>query len=129
MKVFVCLAVFAFVAAAQAETPREKLRKYSDECKSVSGVSEELLTRVRNHEDVHDPKLDEHGFCILKKAGFMNEAGDIMTDTIKTKLKQNSEHPDTIDALVDKCNEKKDTPQHTASHLFTCLVDKKVHSH
>lgn len=59
----------------------------------------------------------------------MNDAGDILTDTIKTKLKENSEHPEKVDELVQKCSEKKDTPQHTASHLFSCLVEKKIHSH
>ncbi|KAJ3621106.1 hypothetical protein MTP99_003275 [Tenebrio molitor] len=125
MKLLLCLVLVALVAATYAETPREKLKQHSDACKAESGVSEESLNKVRNREEVDDPKLKEHAFCILKRAGFIDASGEFQLDHIKTKFKENSEHPDKVDALVAKCAVKKDTPQHSSADFFKCVHDNR----
>nr|AGW21644.1 NLS-YFP-THP12-CFP [Yeast integrative vector pYFP-THP12-CFP] len=107
------------------ETPREKLKQHSDACKAESGVSEESLNKVRNREEVDDPKLKEHAFCILKRAGFIDASGEFQLDHIKTKFKENSEHPEKVDDLVAKCAVKKDTPQHSSADFFKCVHDNR----
>jgi hypothetical protein len=138
MKISLYLVVVAFVAAVyvstvkidsytfyrvalQAETPQQKLRQYSDACLSVSGVSQESLRKVRNREHVDDPKLWEHAVCIVQKGEFIDSNGDFLVDNIKTKFKQDYDHPEKVDDLVAKCAVKKDTLQNTCFEFVKCI--------
>jgi hypothetical protein len=125
MKLLLCLVLVALVAATYADTGRDKVRQYSDACKAESGVSDESLNKARNGEEVDDPKLKEHAFCILKKSGFIDASGEFQVEHMKTKLKEVSEHPDKVDALVAKCAVKKDTPQHSSADFFKCVHDNR----
>jgi hypothetical protein len=123
MKLLLCLVVIGLVVAAYAETPLEKVRKHSDSCRSQSGVSDDVLARARKGENLDDPKLKENSFCALKKGGFIDTSGDFQVKTMKTKFKQNYDHPEKVDDLVAKCAVKKDTPQDSSSGFFKCLRD------
>jgi hypothetical protein len=143
MKLLLCLALIALVAAnpvstlckrffcifycdaVQANTRSERLQEYSDACKAETGISEETLTKVRNGEEVDDPKLKEQAFCILKKSGFIDASGEFQVEHMKTKLKEVAEHPEKIDALVAKCAVKKATPQESSSNFLRCTRDNK----
>ncbi|CAH1379454.1 unnamed protein product [Tenebrio molitor] len=126
MKVFLYLVVAGLVAAAYAETPLQKVRKHSDACKRESGVSDEVLARARKGEKVDDPKLRDHGVCILKKSGFLDDNGDFQVEIIRTKLKENADHPEKVDDLVAKCAVKKDTPQESTHSFFRCLHENHL---
>lgn len=104
------------------------MRKYSAACQSESGsgVSEESRNRVRNHEYIDDPKLREHAFCMLKKAGFIDSNGDFQVEIIKTKLTENSDHPENVEQLVEKCAVKKDSPQLTSAKFVRCLHENRA---
>lgn len=94
----------------------------------MSGVSEESLNKIRNHEEVDDPKLKEHGFCILKKAGFINDSGDLNVETIRTKFNEHSDDKDGVEKIVTKCAVKKETPQDTSAHFFKCVYQNRKKS-
>jgi hypothetical protein len=125
MKFLLCLVLVALVAATYADTGRDKVRQYSDACKAESGVSDESLNKARNGEEVDDPKLKEHAFCILKKSGFIDASGEFQVEHMKTKLKEVSEHPEKIDALVAKCAVKKATPQESSDNFLRCTRDNR----
>jgi hypothetical protein len=125
MKFLLCLALVALVAATYADTGRDKVREYSDACKAETGISEETLTKVRNGEEVDDPKVKEQAFCILKKSGFIDASGEFQVEHIKTKLKEVSEHPEKVDALVAKCAVKKATPQESSDNFLRCTRDNR----
>jgi hypothetical protein len=125
MKLLLCLVFVALVAATYADIRREKVQEYSDICKTESGVSEESLTKVRNGDEVDDPKLKDHAFCILKKSGFIDASGEFQVETITKKFKEISEHPETIDALVTKCAVKKDTPEESSFQFLQCVHKKR----
>jgi hypothetical protein len=128
MKFLLCLVPVALVAATYvlADTGRDRVRQYSDACKAESGVSDESLNKARNGEEVDDPKLKEHAFCILKKSGFIDASGEFQVETIKTKLKEVAEHPEKIDAWVAKCAVKKATPQESSEDFLKCTRDNRL---
>jgi hypothetical protein len=110
----------------QAESPLLKVRKYSEPCKSESGVSEETLIKARNHEYPDDPKLEKQAFCILRKAGFIDTNGDFHVETMKTTLKENSDNPEEIDRLIAKCAVKKGSPEASSAKLFECFHKNRL---
>ncbi|KAJ3621104.1 hypothetical protein MTP99_003273 [Tenebrio molitor] len=126
MKLLLCLVLVALVAATYADTGRDKVGEYSDACKAETGISEETLTKVCNGEEVDDPKLKEHAFCILKKSGFIDASGEFQVEHIKTKLKEVAEHPEKIDALVAKRAVKKATSQESSKDFLKCTRENRL---
>ncbi|KAJ3648070.1 hypothetical protein Zmor_019906 [Zophobas morio] len=144
MKLFVCVA-FTLIVAAQVSTStlnsisasskqplqaltdeqKKKLDEVSKECKTESGVAQDLIDKARNGELVDDPKLKSQMLCVAKKANLATAAGEINLDVLKTKLKKVAADDAEVDKLVQKCAVKKDSPEETAFEAFKCLHKEK----
>ncbi|XP_068893153.1 B1 protein-like [Tenebrio molitor] len=128
MKLLICVALVAAVVTAQTLTDEQKAKwkKWREECRQETGVSEEAINRVvSNQFDVVDDKIKAHGLCFGKKAGLISESGDILIDQTKIKLKKVSVDDDEVDRIIKKCVVKKDTPEETAFQTFKCLREEK----
>jgi hypothetical protein len=128
MKLLLCLALVAAVATAQTLTDEQKAnwKKWSDECREETGVSAEGINQLRtNHFDNVDDKIKAQSLCFGRKSGLINEAGDVLADQIKIKLKRVAVDDKEVDKIANKCVVKKDTPEETAFETFKCLREQK----
>ncbi|XP_063906304.1 uncharacterized protein LOC135124984 [Zophobas morio] len=119
MKTLVCLFVVTIIATSMADNFHQKMQEYSQQCKSETGISNEALSQILRPSD--DPKRKEHIFCILKKAGFMNDDGDLLVDAIVAEYTQGGSNPEGIEKITKKCAVKKESPPETATHFIECV--------
>ncbi|RZC32677.1 B1 protein [Asbolus verrucosus] len=119
---FVCFLVIIALVAAETED-EQQVKKWREQCKARSGVSDETLQKALKNEPIDDPKFNENILCLFKKSGFMTSSGDIIVDALKNDLKENNHSDEAAEQLVQKCAVKKDTPQATAYHLSKCIHD------
>ncbi|XP_017783044.1 PREDICTED: B1 protein-like [Nicrophorus vespilloides] len=127
MKLFV-VAVFCFIAAAQAHSLTDeqlaKLKAYKADCIASSGVTPDLVEKSKKGEFADDPKLKEFLFCIGKKIGFLNDAGDFQVDVMTAKITANH-GKDAADDVVSVCTAKKESSgPETSFALAKCLYEK-----
>nr|QOL70669.1 odorant-binding protein [Callosobruchus chinensis] len=89
MKAFVVAAVICAVAvlvkAELTEEQKEKLKKHHQECLAETKVDEELVKKARQGDFTEDQKLKDHMFCVVKKIGFLDDAGEIKMDVLKVR--------------------------------------------
>nr|AXO78385.1 odorant binding protein 7 [Xylotrechus quadripes] len=128
MKFFVALvSLISVVLVAEAgltDEQKQKLIAHHKECGAQSGVDNELVTKARKGEFIDDPKLKEHLFCVAKRIGFLNEAGVIQEQLLKSKLSAALGDEALAQKLVSECAIKKDTPQDTAYETVKCYFEK-----
>ncbi|KAJ8932132.1 hypothetical protein NQ314_014913 [Rhamnusium bicolor] len=99
----------------------DKVMSYHKECLEESKVDEALALQAKNGKYVDDAKLKKHLFCVNKKIGFQNEAGDLQIDFIKSKINAIIKDDGLTNEVVNKCNIKKDTPEDTAFETLKCF--------
>ncbi|XP_063904896.1 B1 protein-like [Zophobas morio] len=127
MKAFIVLVAVAISVQALTDEQKEKIKTYHKDCAAASGVDQDLVARGRKGDFVDDPKLKEHLFCVSKKAGFQNDAGDVQTEVLKAKLNAELKDQEVTNKLVEKCAVKKATPQDTAFESFKCYYENTPH--
>ncbi|RZC40380.1 PBP GOBP domain containing protein, partial [Asbolus verrucosus] len=110
---------------ALTDEQKEKLNKVGKECREQSGVSQELVDKLRNGEYVEDAKLKAQMLCVSKKLGLADDSGNINVETLKTKVKKVVDNDAEVDEIVEKCAVKRDTPEDTAFFTFKCLRENK----
>lgn len=113
-----------FFQCLMAET-REKLEKFIDECKTETGIPEEMLTKARNGEKIDDPKIRQHALCLMKKTKMMNADGELQSDYIKERIKYAVSDEKEADRIMTECCIKKDTPLETAYATVCCFFKNK----
>nr|AXO78383.1 odorant binding protein 5 [Xylotrechus quadripes] len=128
MKFFVALvASISVVLVAEAgltDEQKQKLIAYHKECGAQSGVDKELIAKARKGDFSDDPKLKEHLFCVAKKIGSFNEAGEIQQQVLKPKITAALGDEALAQKLLDECAVKKDTPQDTVYAAVKCYYEK-----
>ncbi|XP_019866436.1 B2 protein [Aethina tumida] len=126
MKSFVVfVAVFGLTLAALSDEQRAKLKTYHEECSKESQVDQSLVEKAKAGEFTDDDGLKNHIFCVSKKLGFQNDAGEIQVGVVKEKLATVIDDPSKIDEIVKKCAVQKDTPQNTAFSTIECYYHAK----
>lgn len=110
-----------------SDEQKAKLKNYHLECIKETGVNPDLVTKARNGEFADDEKFKNHLFCVSKKVGFQNEAGDIQEDVIRTKLNAEIKDLDITNKLIAKCALKKATPAQTAYDTIVCYYNATPH--
>ncbi|XP_030764820.1 uncharacterized protein LOC115889043 [Sitophilus oryzae] len=99
----------------------KQIIKNGRECLQETGVNRELVQKTRNGIFVEDPTLKEFAFCMGKKAGFINEAGDVQIDVLRKNTLKLIKDPVVVEKLVKLCGVKKETPQETSFYASKCF--------
>lgn len=95
-----------------------------NECVTQAGVTDEQVAQVMAGNFLSDPEVKEQIFCMTKKLGFLNDAGEIQMDIIEAMIAEFV--PDAALAeKLKKCGVQKDTPQDTAFELAKCAYQAK----
>lgn len=87
-----------------------------------SRVSEDAvkLAMIGNFPD--DPAFKEHLFCMSKKVGLQNDAGEIQMNEVRSKISKYVDDPALAEKL-ENCAKQKDTPQQTAFEVAKCTYE------
>ncbi|KAJ8955677.1 hypothetical protein NQ318_008548 [Aromia moschata] len=125
---FVTVVVLASVGlvlgAGLTPEQKEKLSGHHKACLAETGVDSDLVTKARKGEFSEDPKLKEHIFCVAKKIGFVNDAGDFQKDVMKTKISAVLGDEALAEKYIAECAVSKGTPQETAFQAIKCYYEK-----
>jgi hypothetical protein len=104
MKYFLVVA-FALVATSLAKVDQERFKKARAYCETQFKTDEEVA---------------QYTFCLFKKMGFQNEAGEFQKDILRTNFLDVLTET-KIDEVLTKCTVKKATPEESALHAITCI--------
>jgi hypothetical protein len=110
---------------ALTEEDLQLLRQTSAECKTESGVSEDVIKRARKGDLEDDPKLKMQLLCIFKALEIVAESGEIEADTFKEKLTRVTNDDEESEKIVEKCTVTEDTPEDTAFEVTKCVLKDK----
>uniref|UniRef100_M3TYY8 Odorant binding protein 4 n=1 Tax=Ips typographus TaxID=55986 RepID=M3TYY8_IPSTY len=119
--IFFALVGTIFCADADlTQQQKDKLLADGKACVAETGVSTDLIQAARQGKFTEDDKLKAFSFCMSKRLGFQNDAGDIQTEVVKQKLGGALGDLGVAAQLVTKCLVPKATPQETAFESFRC---------
>nr|USH46145.1 odorant binding protein 15 [Apriona germarii] len=123
--VFTVCVLFGAVKAALDITSeqKDKLDKFRDECKAESGVDVEILKKLRDGVFSEDKKFKEFLFCVSKKTGFQNDAGDVQETVIIEKLGKALKNPAKAKELTEKCAKQNGSPSEISYKVVTCFYN------
>ncbi|XP_028141918.1 uncharacterized protein LOC114335825 [Diabrotica virgifera virgifera] len=126
MKFLVFSLVFAVYYANAAITPEqaEKIKSFHKECLPESGVNPELVQKARQGDFANDDKLKAHIFCVSKKIGFQNDAGEIQVEVLKAKVGAALEDPALAAQLIGTCAKQQANGPETAFETIKCYHEK-----
>ncbi|XP_044263054.1 B1 protein-like [Tribolium madens] len=128
MKIILCLLALASVALGKKcflADDTDKLEEFITECKTKTGVAEDILQKARNGEKSDDPKLKEHALCMMKKSEMMDDAGELQMEKIRARIKHAVSNKEEGTRIMTECAVKKDTPKVTAYEMICCLYRNK----
>ncbi|XP_017783048.1 PREDICTED: uncharacterized protein LOC108567223 [Nicrophorus vespilloides] len=126
MKLFIvlCICIAAIQANKLAEKQQENVKTYKTDCQTASGVSGDLVEKTNNGDFSGDVKLKEYFFCLSKKLGFLNEAGDFQMTAINDKITANHGQ-ETAREVVAPCTQKKaSSGPETSINMAKCFYEK-----
>lgn len=93
-------------------------------CVAETGVKGDAVEGAMAGKFSDDPALKEQFFCMSKKLGFQNEAGELQMDHVATQIAKYVNDPAMAEKLM-KCGEPKSTPQDTAFEVAKCAFQVK----
>ncbi|XP_044745333.1 uncharacterized protein LOC123307181 [Coccinella septempunctata] len=124
MMKFLVVAACAIIAVqALTDEQKEKLKNYSTACSESTGVDKEAITNARKGLFTDNEKYKDYLFCMSKKIGYQNEAGEIQKDVLREKALTALKDEKLVDNLIEKCAVAKDTPQNTAFETIKCYYE------
>ncbi|XP_055624209.1 general odorant-binding protein 56d-like [Toxorhynchites rutilus septentrionalis] len=127
MKTIVALAVIALATGAWALTidQQKKAEAYAAECVKSTGVAPVTPAKLKKGEFAGaDEKTKCFTKCVLEKAGFMNDKGDVQEKTVVDKLSVDHDKS-KVEATLKKCNHKGSNACDTAFKMTECFYNTK----
>nr|WQM40729.1 odorant-binding protein 9 [Xyleborus affinis] len=112
-----------YANADLTDEQKQKILANGKACVSETGVNPELIKEARQGKFTEDDKLKAFTFCMSKKIGFQNDAGEVQADVVKQKLGGALGNQDTANQIVQKCLVAKSSPQETAFQSFKCYYE------
>lgn len=103
---------------------RQMLMEFHNKCVAETGISEETVAQAMTGNLPDDATLKKHIFCMSKKIGFQNDAGELQVDQIKEILSKYVGDPVMEEKLMG-CVVQKGDPQTTAYEVAKCAVQVK----
>nr|QUP79500.1 odorant binding protein 7 [Monochamus saltuarius] len=108
-----------FFSAVQGYS-KEKMEAFHKECVAETGVDEEMAFKAMDGVFADDPKFKSFLLCFGKKAGFHNDAGELLTDVVRAKLLEMFSDEAVVNEMM-KCSVEKATPEETAFEACKCM--------
>nr|QGW50304.1 odorant-binding protein 9 [Chouioia cunea] len=129
MKSFVIVFALCIAGAFAGLTDQQivKLREYKIGCLAETGVSEDVVNKLKVGEAVvFDEKLNCFSACILKKVGIMRPDGSIDEQVARDKLPKDWPQ-DKVDHVVNACKVQvgKDSCE-TGGKVLGCLAKTRA---
>ncbi|CAH0551618.1 unnamed protein product [Brassicogethes aeneus] len=117
---FLALAVISAQGATLTDAQKEKLLEFHRECKESSGVEQIVIDDAKAGKYANDPKIKAHLFCVSKKIGLQNEAGEIQKDVMMAKLSALLNDQEIAKKMVELCAKPDSTPEETSYSVLKC---------
>lgn len=100
------------------------VKKINDECFKLSNLPKEGLDKIRTGEvDLTNTAVKNHIFCYTKKVGFINDAGILNDDLIKTRTALQFNDKDKVEKGAKICNVPKtadEEPNYFSAKVVAC---------
>ncbi|KAJ8980112.1 hypothetical protein NQ317_010898 [Molorchus minor] len=93
--------------------------QYHQECKQETGITDSVAFGGLMGTLPVNKQFKQHVFCMSRKAGVQNEAGEIQRDVIKEQLSKYIDN-DKVDALTEQCAVDQEFPEDTAAEMVKC---------
>ncbi|KAJ8932127.1 hypothetical protein NQ314_014908 [Rhamnusium bicolor] len=106
---------------------KEKLFRYHKECVEKTGVDEKLVDESQLGQYPEEPEFKEYTFCLSKRLGLQNEAGEFQMEAVKAQLSKHIQDSAEVDKLIETCVVQKDSPIESAYNTFKCYHDSSSH--
>nr|AXO78396.1 odorant binding protein 18 [Xylotrechus quadripes] len=119
--VFVSFAIIS--TQSMTENQREILMAAHAECSAETGVDEAKVRMALTGEAAVDQSVKDHMFCINKKIGVQNDAGELQVDAIRAEVETAVADKSIIDGMMSTCVVQKSTPQDTAFETNKCFYN------
>nr|UWL63300.1 odorant binding protein 10 [Pagiophloeus tsushimanus] len=121
---YLFLTVIVFVTVKAQDFTKEEVEKIKlmhESCIKETSVDRAVVENAMKGIYADDSKLKDNIYCLNKKFGFQNEAGDISPDTLTKHLIEKFPNEAMVTAAVKQCSQKKATPTETGFELVKCL--------
>lgn len=88
-----------------SDEQKQRIQKYRQECISETQVNPELIDKADKGDFTDDKNLKCFAKCFYKKAGFVNDKGELLLDVIKSKIPGDVDREKAL-AVIDKCKDR-----------------------
>lgn len=104
---------------------RELFRSPMEECFNDPDIRflDDMKVKFRKNREVDRGMLMKMAGCMMTKIGFVNEEGEIMQETMKEKMGSKMKDFTKFDEMMEMCDKKMDTIDHTSLKLMECIKD------
>ncbi|XP_018565059.1 uncharacterized protein LOC108906319 [Anoplophora glabripennis] len=129
MKVLAALIAVCVVASlVQAELiiteeQKSKLIGHHKVCSEQVSVQDDVIEKLLEGVFSEDQSFKNYLFCLSKRIGFQNEAGEVQKEVIITKLRDSIEDPSKAEEYTEKCLVKEGKPADVVYKVVTCLQE------
>nr|QUP79499.1 odorant binding protein 6 [Monochamus saltuarius] len=124
MSIKVALVIISVCALVWAqESNLQAIMKYHNECKAETNVDDSLVTGLLTGKFPDDPTLKQHMFCMSKKLGIQDEAGEIQKEAMQQKIGKVISDDAKIAELTEKCSVEQGSPEDTAFEMAKCIYE------
>ncbi|XP_011864897.1 PREDICTED: B2 protein-like [Vollenhovia emeryi] len=127
MKGIVIVLAICLVAVLGELTDEQKvkLREHKEACITESGVDPTVVENAKKGEiPENDEKLACFSTCLLKKAGIMNDAGDIDWEVARSKLPAEVTE-EQAEEIHNACKDITGTGCEKGHNVLKCFIEKK----
>ncbi|KAK9722342.1 PBP/GOBP family [Popillia japonica] len=132
MKIFLVFLIqtcLLFSVQAITDEQKNELRAIVEECKTSSGVSKEVLLKLKNGEITDEPPLRSFVSCLFRKLKFANADGTANVDRIRDRLPSGLTD-DERTSIINECLALKGTDStDTAFNIYRCYRQKTTKGH
>ncbi|KAJ8924144.1 hypothetical protein NQ315_006928 [Exocentrus adspersus] len=129
MKVLAGLTVVCVMASiTQAELniteeQRSKLLAHHKACSKEVNVGDDVAEKLLDGVFPNDKTFKDYLYCLSKRIGFQNQAGEVQKDVIVKKLKDSIEDPSKAEEYALKCLVEDKDPAELVYRVVTCLQE------
>nr|UYS88361.1 odorant binding protein 9 [Aromia bungii] len=123
------LATVLAVSLAESEIFTEEQIKgllvHHKPCLTIPTRDDEFGKRLANLDVIDDEQLKDYLFCVSKRIGFQNEAGDIRKEVLVEMIRNSKKNTPKAEEYVDIClANKNDSPTDTIYKVASCMRSK-----
>ncbi|KAG5887561.1 hypothetical protein JTB14_002267 [Gonioctena quinquepunctata] len=126
MKYFVVFNLIVAICFVQAQFPEqaEKIKGHHEECSKQITIDPQLLVEARQGEFSREQVLKDYLFCVAKKAGIINDNGDLQKNILLAQTSIAAGNENDAKKLVDACAVQQKNGPDTTLYVVKCYYEK-----